>query len=101
MIDEIIIEEEIIAPITAGFIKMLMADFPAFNLDAKTRMLAYAPGNDMDDYTSYVPDVNPLYCWARVEEEFTSKVMTDVERAKIVDYDTALAQGMVINSGGV
>lgn len=84
-----------------GFIKMLVSDFPAFNADAKVRMLVYNPNDSMDNYTSAMPDINPLYCWARVEEEFTSKVMTDVERAKIVDYDTAIAQGMVINSGGV
>lgn len=82
-----------------GFIKMLLADFPVFNLDAKTRMLAYAPNNDMEAYTSYILDTNPLYCWARVEEEFTSRVMTDAERALVVDYDTAVSQGMVVNNG--
>jgi len=83
-----------------GFIKMLTTTFPAFNVNAKERMLAHFPDNYMEYYTVCTPDANPLYCWARVEEKFTSEVMNDAERALIVDYDTAVSQGMVINNGG-
>ena len=85
-----------------GFLKMPKSEFDTFNADA----LAWLQNDNrertgeedlsIDTYTTYTSDASPLYCWARVEEEYTSRGLTDTQRNNIKTSSEAVALGMII-----
>ena len=69
-------------------------DLAAFNTDAKTRMQAGGISADFDQYTYSIPDADGINCWAKIETDFYT-IATDEEKAVMLDYDSAIAEGMV------
>jgi len=67
-----------------GFLRMAIIDFNAWNSAAT--VLANENGLDCDIYTTYKPDIDPNYVWARVEHSFIE--------GNIVSLEDAIIQGM-------
>ena len=79
-----------------GFIRMLAADFPAFNLGL-TEEVRQATGDDtLTEYTYSLPDSDPLYVWARIEEDGYQLLLQRNESYDIKSKEDAVLEGMVI-----
>lgn len=78
-----------------GFSKHLLSEFDDYNAQATARVIADTGDTSITSYTYYFPDIDPLYCWAREENIFTS-LMTEEELATVVSKEDAVLAGMVI-----
>lgn len=65
-----------------GFIKMLIADFAAFNAVATASYISNTGDTSITNYTYYNLDTDPLYCWTRIEHDFiTEEIILSTEAA--------------------
>ena len=78
-----------------GFSKHLTADFVVYNAQALIRIFN-AERRDiyMTTYTYSLPDINPLYCWAR-EESVLTALMSPEELNDVISLEEAVSQGMI------
>lgn len=83
-----------------GFLKLLKTDFSSFNQTAETKIKEISGDNSIVDYTFYFEDIDPLYCWARIENgshrvsDYFSH-MTPEQQALVVSEEQAILQGMI------
>lgn len=80
---------------TSGFSRHLVSEFDAYNAQALARYIEATGDVTVTDYTYSLPDSDPLYCWAREEDIFTS-LMTELELAAVISEEDAITQGMMI-----
>ena len=80
-----------------GFVRKLRSEVEAYNQECLARLKAHAPETEANSYNDErIPDQDPDWCWFKVEEIFTSQVMTDEEREEIKQEQEAIALGMII-----
>ena len=94
--DEIPVVEDI-----GGFVRMLLTSADAFEADCFARVQALWPDPSMLIYSTQLADANPLFCWKRLEREFTTdpRGMTDEEKTQLKTRKEAIAAGMQIETG--
>ena len=76
-----------------GYLKILKADFPAKDSQwlAASKDLGESVGSD--NYCDYVDDIDPLYCWAKIEESLSRNIPETLE---IKSFQQAIALGMIV-----
>jgi len=78
----------------AGWQRMLVSAFPAYNTAATAAIFAQNHDTTMVQYTYSVPDTDGLYCWVR-EEDIYTRLMTPTQKNKIKSRDLATTMKVV------
>jgi len=69
-----------------GYSRHLFADFKSYNDQATVKVKFATQDNTIIQYTYALPDLDPLYCWAREEAVYTD-LMSVAELAKVEQKD--------------
>lgn len=82
-----------------GYLKMLASEFGVWNSQATSNFIALTKDTSCTSYSFCLPDVDPLYVWARAEHVKTGNAEVDEERGNFIEgdiktHEEAVALGM-------
>lgn len=79
-----------------GFLKLLANEFDGFNAEATAFTQVLDP--TITSYTYYLLDNNPLYVWARIENNYFGQLSAP-NQLSVLSEQAAISQGMIVPGG--